>query len=146
MDLILSLIGVVITTFSAATSALPIAKPNPTPTPTISGDVIIRSGQYSYAGQTLKYTINLPKNGGPLSGEFSGACSGPITGTFDAGPAKAASGEATATCPVLLNQKLTATYIAHFDFEKGQAYIDWQGNIPYTKGQGSFTIGFEPVN
>lgn len=110
-------------------------------------DTFTRDGSYTSNGQTLKYTVTFPKNGGPISGKFSGVCSGPITGTYNPNPAQSIEdGKATATCLILLNRKLTVTYIAHLDLKNGHAYIDWQGNIPYTKGQGSFTVNFAPVN
>lgn len=143
MDSLFGLFFSIYTSFQGVKSALP--KPTPIPTPAPK-NYIIRSGEYSYAGQTLKYTIHLPKNGGKLTGSFSGACNGPIEGTFDGGPAQVAEGEAEARCIFLLNKKLEAKYVAHFDLEGGKAYVDWKGDIPYTSGQGSFTAEFEPVN
>lgn len=110
------------------------------------GNIITRSGQYSYSGQTLKYSVNIPKDGGEINGQFSGACHGPIKGYFKGAPSYAIDdGQAQAVCLILLNKKLSATYIAHLDLENGKAYIDWIGDIPYTPRKGSFTIEFEPV-
>lgn len=109
-------------------------------------NIVTRSGEYSYSGQTLKYTVNIPKDGGKVTGHFNGVCSGPIGGFYGGGLSKTVQGRASATCPILLSKKLTASYTAHLDLENGKVYIDWQGDIPYTSGSGSFTINFEPVN
>jgi hypothetical protein len=106
----------------------------------------IRSGQYTYNGQTLKYEVKIPVDGGKVVGKFSGVCSGPITGEYNAGPAKVIEGNATVICPILLNKKLSAKYTAHLDLNTGVAYIDWVGNIPSTEGHGSFQMGFAPFN
>ncbi len=108
-------------------------------------NIITRSGQYTYSGQTLKFIVNIPKSGGEVSGKFNGVCSGPITGHYNSGPAQSIEGKASATCLILLNKKLSVNYIAHLNLEKGKAYIDWTGNLPYTPGKGSFTFDFEPV-
>jgi hypothetical protein len=140
------LIGAVTTLVVATSSLLPSSPVSqPQQQPIVDSSVIVRSGQYTYSGQTLKYLVNIPKKGGKITGNFTGVCNGPITGTFDAGPGQSGMGKATATCPILLNKKLEATYVAHFDFNAGKAYIDWVGDLPYTSGKGSFTFDFEPV-
>jgi|SRR3989344_96192 len=113
----------------------------------IHSNIITRTGEYTYNGQTLKYRVNIPLDGGNIEGNFSGVCHGTISGYYKGSPSYAIdNGEAKATCPILLNKKLTATYVTHLDLEKGKAYIDWKGDIPYTSGIGSFTVDFEPVN
>lgn len=121
--------------------------PSPAPRPEIrTQNIITRSGSYSYSGQTLNYSVNIPKDGGEINGRFSGVCNGPIRGYFKGAPSYAVDdGKVQATCLILLNKKLSVTYIAHLDLKGGKAHIDWVGDIPYTPGKGSFTIEFEPV-
>lgn len=116
------------------------------PVQPIQSDVIVRSGEYSYAGQTLKYTVNIPKNGGQLKGKLTGVCNGTIKGYFKGSPSYGIDdGVAEARCPVLLNKKLSVTYVAHIILPEGWARIDWMGNLPYTSGKGTFTTSFEPA-
>lgn len=118
--------------------------PNSSPTPAPKVDSIVRTGEYSYQGYTLKYLVNLPKDGGKVTGKFSGVCSGPIEGNYNAGPAQSVEGQTSVNCPFF--QHFKVNYVAHLDLTKGLAYIDWQGNIPYNQGTGSFTFNFTPVN
>ena len=111
----------------------------------VQTDVIVRSGQYSYAGQTLKYMVNIPKNGGEINGKLTGACKGTITGFYKGAPSFAIdNGYAKARCPILLNKKFTVSYVAHISLYEGWAAIDWMGDLPSTNGKGSFTTYFEP--
>lgn len=135
--------GILISLSTAVSAILPV---NQSTAISTHANMIIRSGEYSYSGQTLKYKVHIPKNGGKISGNLTGVCNGPIEGDYNSGPAKVVEGRAKATCPILLNKKLSVRYTAHLDLEKGKAYIDWQGDIPYTNGLGSFTFDFEPVN
>lgn len=111
----------------------------------VQQDMITRTGSYTYSGLTLKYIINIPKNGGEVTGKFSGACNGPISGKYSAGLGQEVLGKASASCPILLNKTYKVTYVAHLRLDEGKAFIDWTGDLPYTNGSGSFTFDFEPV-
>lgn len=112
-----------------------------------NGKLITRDGQYTYNGQTLRYKVSIPLDGGKVTGQFNGICNGPITGTYKGPPSFAVDdGSAKVTCPILLYKKLSATYIAHLNLKEGKAFIDWVGDIPYTSGYGSFIVGFAPVD
>lgn len=45
--------------------------------------IIKSEGKYSYFGQTVEYNFHFSKNGGVITGDFSGICSGTIDGNYD---------------------------------------------------------------
>jgi|SRR3989338_1896631 len=133
---------ILVSTVSVA--SMPTPTPMPTPHPVGEGQ-IIRSGEYSYQGYTLKYTVNLPKEGGAITGNFSGVCEGPISGEYDG--KEIINGEAQATCKVaFLSYNLKAKYSGKLYLNEGRADINWEGEIPYTENKGNFSVNFEPVN
>lgn len=139
------------TTITAVTSTYlapaPTPTPLPTPVPQLQEDVVTRFGEYSYSGYTLKYVLNIPKNGGEISGAFSGVCEGPINGSFAGGGGGNVSGDAEANCKVaIFSYKLKANYTGKLYLNEGKVDINWTGEIPYTANSGSLTINFEPVN
>ncbi|MCL5784290.1 MAG: hypothetical protein M1142_02975 [Patescibacteria group bacterium] len=140
-------LGIVAALSVTTPTIFPKATPAPTPLPTPAKNVVVRTGEYSYQGHTLKYTLRIPKNGGPITGDFSDACEGPITGTFDGQEGGNVTGKAEANCKVVLfNYNLKATYNAKLYLKQGKVDINWEGKIPYVGDKGSFTINFEPVN
>ena len=137
-----------LTATSHGVSVLPQATPTPQVTPAaIDKNIVTRSGEYSYSGHTLKYTIRVNKNGGPITGEFSGVCIGPITGKFVGGEGGSIEGEAKANCKVaVFNYNLKATYTGNLYLEGGYVNVNWAGEIPFTTNSGSFTANFDSVN
>ncbi|MBI2338392.1 hypothetical protein HYU95_04375 [Candidatus Daviesbacteria bacterium] len=138
-----------LTVVAALTTIVPVAitpTPVPTPLPTPSENIVVRSGEYSYSGYTLKYTLNIPKKGGAVTGNLSGVCEGPITGNYDGKEGGKAAGEAQANCRIaVFTYNLKATYDANLYLKQGKVDVNWAGEIPYTSNKGSFTVNFDPV-
>ena len=134
---------------SAAISAVsPTPAPSPSSLPQISNqeNVVTRSGQYTHKGYTLGYTLSVPKEGGEFSGSFNGTCEGPITGQFEGGEGGKIEGEAEARCKVaVFSYDLNATYKGKLYLNEGKAEINWEGEIPFTLGKGSFAVNFDPT-
>lgn len=130
-----------------ATTPTVFPKATPVPVPAPAKNIIVRSGEYSYSGYTLKYTLRIPKDGGKVTGNFSDACEGPITGNFDGKEGGKVTGEAQANCKIVLfTYKLKANYEAKLYLNQGKVDVDWTGKMPYVGDQGSFTIYFEPAD
>lgn len=152
-NLILGIKGIVLgitTTLSAVTSTYFASPPSPTPAPTpvaqVQKDVVTRSGEYSYSGYTLKYSLNVPKNGGDINGQFSGVCNGPIIGKFAGGSGGNIEGSTQANCKVaIFSYNLKVTYTGKLYLKMGKVDINWAGQIPYTNNSGNLSINFEPV-
>lgn len=127
----------------AGINPTPVSKP---PKEEVKKDMVKRSGEYSYRGYTLKYTLDFPKAGGKIRGNFDGVCKGPIKGEYTGGEGGDIKGSAKANCKILfINYNLKADYTGKLYPKAGQITILWSGDIPYTSGKGAFTIGFEPV-
>ncbi len=68
-------------------------------------------GTHSYLGQSIKYFILVPKNGGPFSGSIEGACQATVGGNYTGGNAGKVSGAASGKCNI--------------------AFVKYQGTIPF---------------
>ena len=135
----------VLTAVSRAGAVVPQNTPTPLPTPV--RNIITRTGEYSYSGYSLKYIVRVNKDGGPITGEFSGVCVGPITGKFAGGSGGNIEGEAKANCKIaIFNYNLKASYTGNLYLHNGLVNINWSGEIPYTANSGSFTVNFESLN
>lgn len=154
MNFLESLQNIIISSAVFVSSLIPIQAgkviPYPMPTPVgidnMKTDLVTRSGEYSYQGYTLKYSVTFPKNGGKVSGSLDGICKGDITGEYEGGEGGKATGQAKATCKVLfIKYDLKTDYDAYIYQGIGKIDVNWRGDIPYTPGKGSFTINFEPV-
>lgn len=143
---LLGITTIILTAISPTTTA-PITSPTPSPTSQVNqSDIVTRSGEYSYSGHTLKYLLNVPKNGGEITGSFSGVCEGPITGRFDGSEGGTIEGGTEVNCHIaIFSYALKANYFGKLYLKAGRAEINWSGKIPYTKESGSFTINFEHV-
>lgn len=153
-NLILGIKSIVLgitTTLSAVSSTYfaPPLTPIPIPAPVtqVQKDLVTRSGEYSHSGYTLKYTLRVNKDGGPITGEFKGVCVGPIIGKFTGGEGGNIEGQAQANCKVaIFSYNLKANYTGKLYLKEGKVDINWAGQIPYTQNSGNLSINFEPVN
>lgn len=144
--------SVVATVTTMASSIVPgINQPLITPPPVnnpetvIQQNMVVRSGVITYSEQSVKYIINIPKNGGDVTGSVSGICNGSITGTYDGGEGGNISGTANPSCGVaFIRQTFNISYNGQLYLKQGKADLNWEGDIPSTPGKGSYTFNFEP--
>lgn len=142
-------ITTMISTVTTSVFVAPKATPTPTPSPTaqIQKNLVVREGEYTYSGYSLKYSLSVPKNGGDINGNFSGVCEGPIIGYFAGGEGGDIKGSAQVDCKIaFLSYNLKATYTGKLYLKQGKVDLNWEGEIPYTQNSGSLSINFEPVN
>lgn len=119
--------------------------PTPTPTEIIQQDLITRSGEITYSGQSVRYIINVPKNGGLVTGSISGVCEGGISGNFDGGEGGKISGHANPSCGIaFVRQTFNVSFNGQLYLKQGKVDLNWLGNVPSTPGKGSFIYNFEP--
>jgi len=76
------------------------ATPSSTPIPVV---YLTGQGEYSIIGQKINYEIKMPKSGGSVTGEISGMCKAPITGTYDGGEGGKIHGNTKVKCTVLFS-------------------------------------------
>ena len=62
------------------------------------------SRSVTYEGYSANIFFSIPKNGGPVSGNITGDCRGKISGEYDGKDNGIISGQADATCGVLIVQ------------------------------------------
>lgn len=137
----------IITALTAVSQTGAVVHHTPTPLPTPAKNIVVRSGEYTQSGYTLKYIVRVNKDGGPITGEFSGVCVGPITGKFDGGEGGKVEGEARANCKVaIFNYNLKAIYNGNLYLKGGHVDINWVGEIPYTSNSGNLSVNFDSAN
>lgn len=141
-----TLSAVTSTYFTPPPTPPPAGGPSPAPLALVQKGMVERSGEYSYSGYSLKYTVRVNKNGGPITGEFSGACVGPISGKFSGGEGGNIEGSAQANCKVaIFSYNLKVSYTGKLYLKSGKVDLSWAGQIPYTQNFGNLSINFEPV-
>lgn len=118
----------------------------PTPTSNIvEQNIITRSGVLTYSGQSVNYTINVPKDGGQFTGSVSGVCQGSLTGNYDGGEGGKINGQLNPSCGIaFVRQTFNINFDGKLYLKQGKIDLNWEGNIPSTPGKGSFTYNFEP--
>lgn len=100
-------------------------------------------GSYEYLGKSVTYEAFIPKNGGEITGNVSGDCSGAISGTYTK-PSKEISGSGFTECQVLfLKKKLEASFTGNIDEKNKSTNVDWQGLGDISQYKGSLTL---PLN
>lgn len=134
---------------SAFTALSIVSKPlPPTPVSSPSPEIINVDLQSYYIasdtvevskGQNISYHLQIPKNGGGITGSYSGLCSGPITGTYQPNSNPSLSGHVKGTCKLgLFNIDLSANYTGVITDGK-YAKINYTVQSP-TQTSGSKTI------
>jgi hypothetical protein len=98
------------------------------PTVTINKDssasIYTAVGNVSYQGHQVAATINIPKEGGNISGKITGDCDGTITGTYDGKDNGVISGQGNSNCTLLFVQiPVTGTFTGTVNKEKSKANL-----------------------
>lgn len=131
---------------AAMSTPRPLITPSPSPK-VVEVPVVVRSGEYAISGQSVKYLVNIPKNGGEIKGNITGTCDGPISGNFDGNEGGKIEGRAKASCGIaFIRQNIEVSYTGNLYLKQGRADLNWTGDIPFSPSSGSFSIYFEPVN
>lgn len=118
---------------------------SPSPSPS---DIITTSGEYSYLGQGVTYTVSFPKNGGDVHGSLGGLCHDSfINGKFEGGDAGKIEGSLFAWCGIaFIQQRMTASYVGNVYLKDGRINVNWEGNTQFSSGKGSYSLNFPPVD
>lgn len=120
----------------AATTTSPTA-------PTVPDLMITASGGYSYAGQNLSYTFTFPRDGGDVTGNVEGFCSGPVHGKYDGGDGGNVSGQIPVTCQMgFIKQNYQLDYNGKVYLKGKRVDVDLTGNIPFSSDSRSFSLYF----
>lgn len=72
--------------------------------------MVTASGPYSYKGNSITMTLDIPLDGGEVEGKVTGDCTGRVTGTFDGKENGVLSGNFNGSCsPFFVNIPARAT-------------------------------------
>ena len=72
---------------------------------------VVATGTYSYKGNDVHITANIPLEGGSVTGTVSGTCDGTVRGTFSGGQNGAISGTMSGVCsPFFVNIPASASF------------------------------------
>jgi hypothetical protein len=116
------------------------ATPTPTPNPETS---VVAVGTFSAKGYGVTITMNVPLEGGPVSGSFSGDCQGNISGSYDGNDNGIISGEAYGSCnPFKVPLPASATFAGNANKTSKTIDISGQGTAVGVSGNGSLTLTF----
>lgn len=109
----------------------PEAIPSTQPSPTPSVEMISTSGEYTYYGQKLTYTLEFPKNGGPVVGKVEGLCKGQLSGNYEGPQSSKATASGEAVC---------------LGFQRGTVNFEGNVNAENRKISGNATVKSEVYN
>lgn len=72
---------------------------------------VVATGTYSYKGNDVNISANIPLDGGAVTGTVSGTCDGTVRGTFSGSQNGAISGRMTGVCsPFFVNIPASADF------------------------------------
>lgn len=116
------------------------ATPTPTPNPETS---VVAVGTFSAKGYGVTITMNVPLEGGAVSGSFSGDCQGKVSGTYNGHDNGIISGKAYGSCnPFSLPVPASATFTGNVNKSGETIDISGQGSAAGFSGSGSLTLTF----
>lgn len=120
----------------SSTTTSPIVTPAPS-------SIITATGGYNYAGQNLTYTFTFPRDGGDVTGNVEGFCSGPVSGKYDGGDGGNVSGQIPVTCQMgFIKQNYQLDYNGKVYLKDKRVDINWTGNVPFSSDSRSFSLYF----
>lgn len=105
-----AIIGILVSVISSGVSS-PSVLSQATSTP----EIYEINGTYSYLGQSINYSIKVPRKGGQMTGTISGACQADIKGDYEGEAEGKFSGNASGKCSFL--------------FVKYDGSVDFKGNL-----------------
>jgi hypothetical protein len=106
-----------------------------------SEGTVAATGVYEYKGYSVSVTMNIPLDGGKVSGTVSGECSGSITGTFNGKSNGAVSGTMSGVCsPFFVNIPASAEFSGTVNKSSKSIPISFNGRGGGFSHQGTMTL------
>lgn len=101
------------------------------------------SGEETYLGKGVKYTMRFPESGGSIEGNFRGLCEGDLDGNYEGGDHGKAEVHAEGKCNVsFIEKKIKVDYDGTINVSEGNTSGKWTGNFPF-KDKGSLYLTFK---
>lgn len=106
-------------------------------------EMIALSGEETYRGKGVKYSMTFPESGGPIEGSFHGLCDGSLNGNYEGGDHGRAEVRAEGKCNVsFIEKKIKVNYTGTINVHEGNTSGKWTGNFPF-KDRGSLYLTFK---
>jgi len=121
--------------------------PTPSITPSSAKSVMLRAtGSINQFGKTANLAIAFPQNGGAVTGNISGDCTGKIKGIYSGvSNGKQLQGTAYANCPVLLlNIYGEATFNGTVNDNNTSTNVNYEVKANNHSQNGTFTFTISP--
>lgn len=127
-------------------TASPIPTPNTLPStpPTTQQDSYYSAqNTITYQSYSVSYNFQIPKNGGQITGAFSGTCNGPVDGNYNPSNTPEISGNLTGKCNLgIFNLDIKGLYTGTLNEESKTLTVNYQITSPLQKS-GTETILLE---
>ena len=99
------------------------------------------SGEYGGENRSVTFTMNIPLEGGAVSGSFSGDCDGTIKGTFAGGDSGAISGTGKGSCAFVI--PASGSFSGSVNQSAKTVPISGSGSAAGFSGSGSLTLTYK---
>lgn len=104
---------------------------------------VTASGPYSYKGNSITMTLDIPLDGGEVEGKVAGDCSGRVTGTFDGKENGVLSGNFNGSCSVFFVNVPAKASISGTVIQKAKSVpISFQGSGGGFEHSDSMTLSY----
>ncbi len=102
------------------------------------------TGNYTYQGHTVTFTLNIPLEGGAVTGSVSGTCDGSVqNASFTGDDNGAISGKITGTCdPFFVHVPATATFTGTVNKTSKSVPISFTGQGAGFSHDGSMSLSY----
>lgn len=117
--------------------------PSPTP-PVVKDDVVVKAaGPYEYKGHSISLTMDIPLQGGAVTGVVTGECNGKVNGTYDGKDQGVISGTITGYCNLaIVPVPAKATFQGMVNKESKSVPISFDGSAAGFTHTGSLTLSY----
>ena len=104
---------------------------------------VVASGVYEWKGYTVNITMNIPLEGGTVTGVVSGTCDGKVTGTYNGQSNGVISGSMSGVCaPFFINIPSSADFTGSVNKSGKTVPISFTGRGGGLSHQGSMTLTY----
>lgn len=106
------------------------------------------SGKYSYLNQSVSYSLNVPKGGGEIKGNFSGFCLGTLSGSYNGNVDGSVNGIVKGRCKLaFIEQDILGHFSGNINGNNNNKLnIDWVNDGNYGPKQGSINLDLKSDN
>lgn len=118
-------------------------EPTPYPSEDNNHTTVQATGPYSYEGHSISMSINIPLQGGKVTGTVSGDCTGKVTGSYDGNNNGVISGNINGYCEVtVIPVPAKATFQGTVNKESKTVPISFEGNAAGFTHSGSLSLSY----